>query len=374
MSWTANFPLPLLIVCTSRAVLTAADNISFHNINGRDNTLTMETCRHHAIEKTEKSLVHVQVLELQLGITSRWTPESAEFQNTARMVAMRTYQHALDVLEGLVVARLFELTSMNRSQMGEPPQFIDYTYIYINARIYYIGYKLRKHIGEALQKRSAAIRTALDRYNTAAKALQPPRPTLKWEDIMEYTLLSDFDLLRDARQNIREKPWSTPTGRLAMDQHFKVQRAREEIQRLNIEIKRVATHLRDEPQFLLQQEEALRATNPLIAHQVALYRKVRGRCASHHHNCLAAIARLRRFTGSIEPGRSLDTGPGGSASITMGVPEPCPEVAGDRVSRSREQEELAEEEEEDEADAEEGQDVLDILSVSVDRPGFHSDI
>lgn len=49
----------------------------------------------------------------------RWTVDSPEFAETARMLAMRDYQRALDALEGLVVARLSELTSMNRAGMGE---------------------------------------------------------------------------------------------------------------------------------------------------------------------------------------------------------------------------------------------------------------
>jgi hypothetical protein len=41
------------------------------------------------------------------------------------------------------------------------------------------GYKLRKHIAKALQSRSQAILTALDSYNTAARALTPPRQQLE---------------------------------------------------------------------------------------------------------------------------------------------------------------------------------------------------
>jgi len=33
--------------------------------------------------------------------------------------------------------------------------------------------------------------------------------------------LADFDLLRDARQDISQRPWATPAGRLAMDLYFK---------------------------------------------------------------------------------------------------------------------------------------------------------
>lgn len=61
---------------------------------------------------------------------------------------------------------------------------------------------MRKHIGKALQTRSAAIHTALDHYNTAALAVTPPCLTLKWEEVVEYVFLSDFDLLRDAQQDI----------------------------------------------------------------------------------------------------------------------------------------------------------------------------
>jgi hypothetical protein len=58
-------------------------------------------------------------MELQLGGIERWVLGSPEFEEAARMVSMRKYQRCLDDLEGLVVARIFELTKMNRSQTGE---------------------------------------------------------------------------------------------------------------------------------------------------------------------------------------------------------------------------------------------------------------
>ena len=50
--------------------------------------------------------------------------------------------------------------------------------------------------------------------------LNPPRPPLSWEQVVEYMFLSDFNLLRDTRQDIRKEPWATPAGRLAMDGYF----------------------------------------------------------------------------------------------------------------------------------------------------------
>ena len=106
-----------------------------------------------------------------------------------------------------------------------------------------IGYSLRKHIGNALKSRSITIRKALDRYNAAALALVPPREVLDWDQVVEYAFLSDFDLLRDARQDIRRKPWATPAARLAIDQAFKLERAEEEVARLNIEVPCLATYI-----------------------------------------------------------------------------------------------------------------------------------
>lgn len=66
-----------------------------------------------------KKLKIVHSLELRLGIVQRWVPESVEWQETARLVVMRKYQRALDHLEGLVVARMFEMTKTNHAHTGQ---------------------------------------------------------------------------------------------------------------------------------------------------------------------------------------------------------------------------------------------------------------
>lgn len=109
---------------------------------------------------------------------------------------------------------------------------------------------MRKHIANALKARSQAIRTALDKYNLAALALTPPRPVLDWDEVVAYAFLSDFDLLRDTRQDVRTRPWATPAARLATDQWYKLRRAEEEIKRLNVEIARFQKYIIDEDRFL----------------------------------------------------------------------------------------------------------------------------
>lgn len=85
----------------------------------QDFTRTTETKRRHALKKHDKDLAAVHALELRLGIITRWKVGGPEWEEAKRLVSMRKYQRCLDNLEGLIVARIFELTKMNRSQTGE---------------------------------------------------------------------------------------------------------------------------------------------------------------------------------------------------------------------------------------------------------------
>ena len=85
----------------------------------RDQTPSKETRRRHAIETRDKNLQVVQDLEAKIGITHRWKVGGSEWRAAAKLVVMRKYRCALDNLEGLVVARIFELTKMHMSGTGK---------------------------------------------------------------------------------------------------------------------------------------------------------------------------------------------------------------------------------------------------------------
>lgn len=169
------------------------------SITDRDTTRAAETERRHKQEIERKDLLVVQVLEKKLNIARRWGPEDAEWREAAIMVGKRRYQRCLDSLEGLIVSRMFELTKMNMSQTGKCPVLTP-SLIMLTALL---GYKLRKHIGNALKARSQAVRTALENYNASARALVPPRAELSWDNVVEYAFLADFDLLADTREDVR---------------------------------------------------------------------------------------------------------------------------------------------------------------------------
>ncbi|KAF7968552.1 hypothetical protein HWV62_30137 [Athelia sp. TMB] len=333
-------------------LLHAVRSVGFHSTDptARDHTHAIEARRRHAIENHQIANAHVQNLELRLNIPVRWTAQSAEYAETGCMVAMRGYQRALDTVEGLVVARIFELGSMNRAGMG---------------------YKRRQHMGEALTTRSTAIKNAVERYNTAALALDPPRETLNTQEVVEHAFLADFDLLRSSRQDIRERPWAVPMGRIAMDQYFKLSRAPEEITRCNIEIRRIITHLRDEEHFLRYHEDRVRLADPVLAHQIAIHSNIWGRFNTLHRQRLAAISKLKGFSGNVQHGISLDSAsdspascrPFTSTAATFASTNPI----GGRLTPTIEEVELEGEQQDDEEEAEEQQDEADLLAVIMDK-------
>ena len=139
----------------------------------------------------------------------------------------------------------------------------------------------------------------------AAATHKPPAPNLTWDDVVDYAFLTDFDLLRDTREDVRSKPWALQVNRVLRDQYFKIECAREEIDRLNIEIRRLITYIADKTVFLTTKEESLAGGNPRLAHQISLYCLERGRANAKHMQRFAKLAKLPGFTGQVKPGRSI---------------------------------------------------------------------
>ncbi|KAI0371569.1 hypothetical protein BV20DRAFT_1035214 [Pilatotrama ljubarskyi] len=199
-----------------------------------------------------------------------------------RELGHRKYRQALDKLERLVVQRLFEMSKLGLNGTG---------------------YKLREKLGKALKARATAIKKAITDYNARAKELIPPRPTLAWSDIVDMSTVADFDLLRDTRQDIRELPWAQPLNRRAMNLYFNIKRAREEVQRLNVEIPRLISSMLDEHVDLYCAVAASLITNPSLAHELSrqwqYQHHVSVRIAQH----LRDASQLPGFSGTLVAGR-----------------------------------------------------------------------
>ncbi|KAJ6553772.1 hypothetical protein DFH09DRAFT_1318796 [Mycena vulgaris] len=321
-------------------------------------TRRMETQRRHALEVQTKALAAVQELELRLEIAARWVPEDEKWVTVGLMVRRRRYQRALDHLQGLIIHQMFELAKCNMSGTG---------------------YKLQKHIAEALQACLKAMKNAIASYNQVAEVMTLPKPTLSWDEVVEYAFLADFDLLCEGREDIWGELWAQPAGRAAMDQHYKLLRAEEELVRLNIEIRWLITHMADEAAFLRCEELCLREEgSTALAHQVVLYQMQRGRFDALHTERLGKLRNEPRVTANMLPGTSVcrerHTPVVRDADHIMRAPSPAPPAATEEEgtpppSDNEEEEEDADNDDEDGVLAESFLSVVQITKDDTRGPG-----
>ncbi|KAJ7500264.1 hypothetical protein B0H11DRAFT_1714916, partial [Mycena galericulata] len=228
-------------------------------------------------------------------IIERWTPTSQEYKDAMVLMSERRYKVAVSDLERLVVQRLFEMTKLGMS-----------------------GYKMREKLGKALKTRAEAIRKALERYNAAAVMLNPPRPRLTWQAIVNGASLAEFDWLRETRQDIREQPWAQPARRQAMTLYFGLKRAEEEKVRLNVEICRLITAMLDDHVDYYRAIAANLIVSPILAHTLQAEWSSRTRVNRVIAARLAKTARLAGFTGSLFPGDREGRDP----TLRDGIPPP----------------------------------------------------
>lgn len=172
------------------------------------------------------------------------------------------------------------------------------------------GYKLRVHIGKAIKAWSKAITSALNEYNDLAPLMTPPAPCLEWNDIVHYGLLSEFELLKHShlQQDILCKPWTVPGNREVAAKYFKLKRAYEELQRLNVEIHRLRTFIYDEDTFLAAHIECLGFVDSMLAREVEELRMQRHHINSVHIAQLDTIEAIPGFSGSPGCGNRQGSG------------------------------------------------------------------
>lgn len=140
---------------------------------------------------------------------------------------------------------------------------------------------MRTHIAKSLQTWCKAIQNAVQTYNAAATVLSLPRPTVDWSKVSHYSFLDEFNLLRDTRDDVREKAWARPAHRETVKQYLRIQLAHEEIVRCNVEIRRLHTAIIDEHQFFDTVCDRLRQEDQLI--QGAVKEHITRRRRTNYH-------------------------------------------------------------------------------------------
>jgi len=239
-------------------------------------------------------------LEEELNIEARWTPDSRQYQEALVLMNERKYRQALDSLELLIVQRLFELSKLGQNGLGLVRLPEDN-----NLLTNLTGYKMREKISRALKARCKAIKNALDNYNLYAAKLNPPRPSLSWTTVVEAVYLAELDILRDTRQDIRTLKWAQPAHREAMNLHFGLKQAKVELRRLNVEIRRLVTFMRDDHIDYHYAIRHLMIADPPLAHELSVQWEYRNAIHEEIFWRLQQTAHLEGFSGKLSPGRHL---------------------------------------------------------------------
>lgn len=197
--------------------------------------------------------------ELDVDPGQRWTPDSPMYLEALKAAAEYAYRRALDRLSHAVVQRILELHKMNLSGTCRCSQPL----LQVLTSFCGLGYKQRTKISTGLKKRSRAVNTVLNEYNKQAEYLG--RPVLDFREVVEYSFLSDFELLHSTGNDITQRPWADPLIRNAMISWMKIERAKEEITRLNVEARRLKTYIQGSSAARQCSIKHLCQTNPALA-------------------------------------------------------------------------------------------------------------
>ena len=135
---------------------------------------------------------------------------------------------------------------------------------------------------------------------------------------MNAVNVADFDLLRDTRQDIRALAWAQPANREGMVMYFGIKRAKEEICRLNVEIRRLLTFLYDDYVDHYRAVTTHIIINPPLASEVSAQWSYRERIHETIVKRLIQTSRLPGFTGNLFHGQRIGRDP----ALNENIPPP----------------------------------------------------
>jgi len=167
-----------------------------------------------------------------------------------------------------------------------------------------------------------AIQTALRNYNSAAVQLEPPRPTLTWETVVNAVNVADPDILRDTRTDISTLQWAEPARREGTVLYFGIKQAKEEIVRLNVEIRRLLTFMRNKHNKMYSAIAANMMVNPPLASYLSCEWQLRDQVNSSIARRLVQASKLYGFSGSLFPGKHLSNNGPELMDSDLNIPPP----------------------------------------------------
>ena len=88
---------------------------------------------------------------------------------------------------------------------------------------------------------------------------------LQYSEVLSYTALGDFDLLKHSQHDILARLWSNTMHRQLAVKYFKLLRAHEEIYQLNVEVRWLQVWIDNETTEIKQIAAGLSVQDPLLS-------------------------------------------------------------------------------------------------------------
>jgi len=128
----------------------------------------------------------------------------------------------------------------------------------------------------------------------------PPQPVLQYSEVLSYATLGDFDLLKHFRHNVQARPWSNTMHRQMAVKYFKLLRAHEEINQLNVEVRWLQAWVDNETMEIKQIAAELSAQNPLLSAELQVLFHHQQHVNIQHQLWLQCIYDLGGYSG-VQP-------------------------------------------------------------------------
>ena len=141
---------------------------------------------------------------------------------------------------------------------------------------------------------------ALDCYNNLTPHQKLPCPKLEYSDVISYSTLGNFSLLKVSHADVLMKPWAQPANHEMAMKYFKVLQSKEEITCLNVEVHWLTTWVNHDEKEILAAKEKLwdMGFNGLVTKMQLLYAE-RHQVNSIHYQIICKIYTLDGYNGQM---------------------------------------------------------------------------
>jgi len=167
--------------------------------------------------------------------------------------------------------------------------------------MFLLGYKLRRHIMQALSCRCAAICNTIACYNDLAPHQKLPCLILVYSEVIDYCTFSEFEILKQSDHDVLSKDWATLTNWQATNKYFKIKCAKEEIYCCNVEVARVQAWVDKDDQVMSGAVAASEGSDPAFAAHLKVLQIQRCHMNNYLCTCLGQIYKLPGYSGPLPP-------------------------------------------------------------------------